>query len=262
MTSDALQLTVHGPLAYITMTRPERRNAFNTTMWRALIDLCETLRTDPNVKVVVLQSSSETAFCAGADISEFDRIRQSQSAASENADLIEGAMAALQTLPRPTVALIDGTCFGGGAALALCCDFRLAGPTARFAITPARLGLSYSVANVTRLVNVTGLQMARRILMLADVLDANTALANNLVDQIAEDGQRAADLLPALQDRLTHLSQFSIRALKTNLQHCADGLTRDTDATRAAFIEAFAGADLNEGMTAFLEKRKPDFPYS
>jgi len=251
--SDALTLKISGPVAQITINRPDKRNAFDTPMWQALIAHCAKLGSDPVIKTVVLGSASLYVFSAGADISEFDRLRQDPAAITENALLIEQAMNALHTLPRPTIAQIDGTCFGGGAALALCCDFRVAGPTAKFAIPPARLGLSYSAANVRRLADAVGVQMARRMLMLVETLDARTALDCGLIDRLTD--TTATETTQDLIKALNPLSQYSVRALK----HTVLNVSETTDMT---FLEAYTGVDLAEGMSAFLEKRKPKFPFA
>lgn len=264
MTNDVsqsyLSLDIVDAVATITIDRPDKRNAFNTAMWRQLADYCHVLNTDPSVKVVVLRSASTDAFSAGADISEFDTLRKDVAKADANMRDIENAMSAVESLSRPTIAVIDGSCFGGGLALALCCDFRIAGPSARFAITPARLGLSYSLNNVNRLASVAGHQMARRILMLAEVIKPAEALHCNLIDRLADD--MAEEDLPAMLGQLLSLSQYSIRSIKQSIVLSETGHFGEQADDQKRLIDAFSGPDLTEGMTAFLQKRKPAFPYS
>jgi len=267
-----LHVEVSGSVASIVMDRPERRNAFNWSMWDELTDICGRLAIDKAIKAVVLRSSSSVAFCAGADISEFAELVRDPAKVEANAHSIRTASQALQTLPRPTIACIQGSCFGGGALLALACDFRIAASTARFAITPAKLGLCYSISDTSNLVNTVGLPIARRMLLLAEVLDAETALRCGLVDRLVTtdspgDEHTATDeaIDVEVQAMLTVLkqhSQFSVRKLKHVLHRVSCGQTEDDADSIAAFVEAFHGEDLAEGMGAFLERREPRFPFS
>ncbi len=257
-----LRLEASDARADIVIDRPDKRNAFNAAMWQRLIDLCGEIAENRDIRVVVVKSSSAGAFCAGADISEFDSFRHDRTKSEANAELIRSATRALQTLARPTIARIQGDCFGGGTLLALACDFRLAAVPCRFAITPARLGLSYAIEDLNTLVRTVGLPTARRLLMGTEILDAEKAKACGLVDEVHADAAELDASLGDLVERLRGLSQYSLRAIKTNLHQVINGATTDDDASRAAFADAFEGEDLEEGMTAFLEKRRPVFPFS
>lgn len=259
--SEYLRVEVTDTVASIVMDRPERLNAFNRAMWDALTEVCNRLSSDVSVKAVVLRSSSNTAFCAGADISEFSELMGDAGKVEANAQSIRAASHALQTLSRPTIARIQGSCFGGGALLALACDFRIADSSARFAITPAKLGLCYSISDTSNLVSTVGLPMARRILLLAEVLDAESALQCGLVDRIARDESIDAEVQAMLSTLQQH-SQYSLRNLKVGLYQVSQGQTEDDTDSIARFIEAFNGEDLAEGMDAFLSRRKPQFPFS
>lgn len=278
--SEFLRVEVNASVASIVIDRPERRNAFNWAMWDTLTDICKQLSNDTSIKAVVLRSSSTVAFCAGADISEFADLIEVAEKVEANAQSIRTASKALQTLPRPTIACIQGSCFGGGALLALACDFRIADSTARFAITPAKLGLCYSIGDTSNLVNTVGLPMARRMLLLAEVLDADTALQCGLVDRLVRvdananvdaDAKACIDKdadcvtidteLHAMLVTLGQHSQFSLRNLKQVLHAVSEGQTTDDVDSVARFVEAFHGEDLAEGMDAFLTRREPRFPY-
>jgi len=260
--TDGIRLETRDWLATIVLDRPDKRNAFNAAMWRGLEDLCVALAADPAVRVVVVRSSSAAAFCAGADIGEFDAFRHDPAKTRANADLIRSATRALQTLPRPTIARIDGDCFGGGTIVALSCDFRMAAAPARFAITPARLGLSYAIADINVLVRTVGLSAARRLLMAGETFDAAQARQCGMVDYLFDDAVAMDEALAALAARMSTLSRYSLRSIKANLSRVVDGATDDDDASRQRFTDAFHGVDLEEGMAAFLEKRRPVFPYS
>jgi len=261
MVYEFLRVEISESVASIVMDRPERRNAFNSAMWDGLTDICGRLSEDTSIRAVVLRSSSNVAFCAGADISEFTELAQNADKAEANAQSIRTASKALQTLSRPTVARIQGSCFGGGALLALACDFRIADSSASFAITPAKLGLCYSISDTSNLVNTVGLPMARRMLLLAEILDADTALGCGLVDRVLDAETIDAELTTMLST-LQQLSQFSVRNLKHSLHLVGQGQTEDDAATIARFVDAFHGEDLAEGMDAFFTRRKPSFPFA
>ena len=254
--SDPVTCRIDGAVATIALNRAERRNAFSQDMWAALRDHCEKLATQPAIGAVLIKSAQPGMFSAGADISEFDRIRQTRDAVIGNADLVEAAMRAVGNLPCPSIAVIDGNCFGGGTALALYCDFRLASTRARFAITPAKLGLGFALHDVNRVVQTLGLQWARRLLLLAETLDAETAQSAGLVDHVADD----IDALEArFLDTLLALSPQSQKAIKQTLALSADGVTSPHAEDRERYFDTFQSRDLAEGMTAFLEKRPPRF---
>jgi len=273
--NEFLRVEVADSVASIVIDRPERRNAFNWSMWDSLTDICNSLSSDTAIKAVVLRSSSSTAFCAGADISEFAELIQDTNKVEANAQSIRAASQALQTLPRPTIACIQGSCFGGGALLALACDFRVADAGATFAITPAKLGLCYSIRDTSNLVNTVGLPMARRMLLLAEVLDAETALRCGLVDRLVNadvnadinsDTGASAEAINSevrtMVSTLSRHSQFSLRNLKRGLHSVSLGQMQDDAESIARFVEAFHGEDLAEGMDAFLSRRQPRFPFS
>lgn len=265
--NEFLHVEINHSVATIVIDRPERRNAFNSSMWDALTDICNNLSDNTSVNAVVLRSSRSVAFCAGADISEFADLLEDAEKVAANAHSIRTASEALQTLARPTIACIQGSCFGGGALLALACDFRIADTSARFAITPAKLGLCYSISDTSNLVNTVGLPMARRLLLLAEVLDAHTALQCGLVDQLVEvdagsnSGACIDSALSALLDTLRQHSQFSLRSLKQGLNLVSRGQTTDDAESIDRFVSAFYGEDLAEGMDAFMSKRTPKFPF-
>lgn len=252
-----ITLHIDGLVARLVMNRTEKRNAFTQDMWQLLTTLCAQIAENSAVKVVLLQSASSSVFCAGADIGEFEQLRKDPAKIEQNTHIIEEAMQALQTLPSPTIAVIEGPCFGGGLGLTLCCDFRIAGASARFAITPARLGLTYSIRNIARLSTIVGLQKARRILMLAEEMNATTALEWGLIDY-----HTASDIQPTLEQlilKTLNLSHSSLRALKSSLHSVAEGQSNDSVEDIQLFLTAFQSDDLKEGMSAFLEKRAPNF---
>jgi enoyl-CoA hydratase/carnithine racemase len=172
--------------------------------------------------------------------------------------VIQAAIAALEDFPKPTLALIEGPCVGGGCGLALACDLRVATANARFAITPAKLGLVYGLEDVRRLVQAVGVSAAKDMLFSGRLLDAGEALATGLVDRVVADGDldQAADTLAAPMLAASSWSQQAQKAVFALLRGGGGQARQRSD---ALFGDAFAGADFAEGFAAFMEKRRPRF---
>jgi enoyl-CoA hydratase/carnithine racemase len=224
-------------------------------MWAALPSLCERVAADDAIRVLVLSGAGGT-FCAGADISEFEATYATAESARAYNDAVREAQRTLRALPKPTIAAIEGACFGGGCGIALACDFRLAAETARFAITPAKLGIAYSVADTRQLVSAVGEAVARDMLLSARTLDAAEAFRVGLVGRVV-----AADRLDgetgSLGEQLGSLSPASQAATKAILNALGDPPERHDLAS--LFAGLFEGADFREGTRAFLERRPPRF---
>lgn len=249
----SLQLTIEGAVATLLIDRADKRNAFNMAMWQAAPALFSQAAGNPAVRLLVVRSAaSGGAFCAGADIRELLANKDDAAWRSANQAAINRVQYALARLPLPTLAFIEGDCIGGGCGLALACDLRIATGAARFGITPAKLGLVYPLHDVKLLVDLVGPGQAKRILYTGSLLGAEEARRIGLVEQLAESPEAMiADLLAA--------SPHSIRATKGFVRRVLDGQAEDDSETLAAFAAAFEGADFLEGITAFVEKRKPRF---
>ncbi|WNC72157.1 enoyl-CoA hydratase/isomerase family protein [Thalassotalea psychrophila] len=254
---DYLSLEISGSIAYLTINRPEKRNAFNQQMWRNLPKLLAKA-VQANTRCLILQASGDKAFCAGADIDELTVMIKDKTELKVNNQYIQEAQQALAVLPIVTIALINGACMGGGLGLAMACDFRIAANHAKFAITPAKLGLLYSIADTKRVYELVGLSRAKELLMLSKVLDAATAVDYGLINQQCE--------LDQLTDRGEELCQqvllnsgYSQRGIKLTLNQISGEQQVTVQQLDDLFIDAFDGDDFNEGAAAFLEKRKPKF---
>jgi enoyl-CoA hydratase/carnithine racemase len=178
-----IEVAVAGDIGTITLNRPQKRNALNRAMWRAIPDAVAALERDRAVRVVILQGAG-AHFAGGADISEFDEVYATRASAASYAADLAGAMDALCLCAKPRLAVISGACIGGGVALSLCCDQRFADETAYFAVPPARLGIAYSFEDTRRLVQTVGAPAARDLLFSARTVEAAEALRLRLIDRV------------------------------------------------------------------------------
>lgn len=258
-TDDSLLLQPIGDYAVLTLNRPDKRNAISHAMWRRLPELISAVEADASIKLFVVRGAGGH-FAAGADIAEFEVALGSPEAARAYFDDVSRATDALQRCVKPTLAAIQGACVGGGLALALCCDLRLAAADSRFGITPARLGLSYSLADTRRLVDAVGSAAAKDILFTGRLLEAEEALRIGLVNGLAAP-EAFEDALRGRAEELCAASQWTARAVKATVALVLDGERSETDATRRWQLEAVDGEDFREGRLAFTEKRAPKFTY-
>jgi enoyl-CoA hydratase/carnithine racemase len=249
-------LTKQDSVAIVSLNRPAVRNAVTLCMWRELGDIFSGLAKDDQIRAVVLTSSGAD-FCVGADVSEFDRIRENrdQSAAYEVA--VDACSAAIADLSKPVIAAISGYCLGGGCHLALACDFRFADSTAKLGIPSAKLSIVYGVKSVQRLLAIAGLANAKRMLYSGERYDAARARAMGLVDEVCEDAAAAA---LAYAGTLALNAPLSIAGAKFMLNGLAMGSGALDAAEAQRLIDHAADSeDFREGRRAFAEKRAPRF---
>ena len=253
----AAGLFLEGPIATLSFNRPEVRNALNLETWRFIADAVGGLAARRETRLLIVRGSGGH-FAAGADISEFDAVFATAEAARAYLDVMSAATEALETAPFAVLAAIDGLCIGAAVAVALACDLRFASPQARFAITPAKLGMVYSHADTARVVRVVGASAARDLLFTGRMIDAEHALHIGLIDRVASDV--GLDVLVAEWAAvLVGQSPSSIATAKRMIRAIVDG---DETAGRSGadwFVEATQGADFQEGLSAFRERRPPSF---
>jgi enoyl-CoA hydratase/carnithine racemase len=257
--SDSLLVRREPPLAWLTVNRPAAHNALNSEVWERLAAAMETLAGDRDVRVIILRGAGERAFISGADISEFRALRADAVAALDYDRLSGRAWRAVGEAPQPVLAMINGLCFGGGVAVALAADLRFAAEHARFAVPAIRLGLSYPMESIERLVHVVGPAHAADILLSGRVLDSSEALRMGLINRVEaaaqlEESTRAYALAMADGAPLTVAAHK--RAIRESLRAPGE---RDVDALREAMRRCFDSADYQEGIAAFLDKRPPRF---
>lgn len=243
-------------IAHVILDRPAVKNAMTLAMWRGMAEIFAGFGADQEVRGVVLRGAGRD-FSVGADISEFERIRDDrhQSAAYELAvDACSGAIAALG---KPVVAAISGYCLGGSCHLALACDFRFGDRTAMVGIPAAKLSIVYGVHSVQRLLALAGVSNAKRILYSADRYPAEQAVSMGLIDELHEDAGLAAE---NFLQRLAVNAPLSINGAKYMLNGLSMGAgALDRAAAQWLIDEASDSEDFKEGRRAFAEKRAPLF---
>jgi enoyl-CoA hydratase len=259
VSDEALLVQREPPLVWVTVNRPAAHNALSTAVWAGLAETFASLTADDEVRVIVLRGAGERAFISGADISEFRALRADSTAAIEYDRLSGRTWRAIGEVRQPVIAMINGLCFGGGVAIALACDLRFAADHARFAVPATRLGLSYPMESIERLVQVVGPAHAADILLSARTLDAAEALHIGLVNRVVpgaalEEMTRGYALAMAKGAPLTIAAHK--RAIRESLRPAGE---RDVDGLREAVRRCFDSADYQEGVAAFLEKRAPHF---
>ena len=258
MTDKLIEMVLDGPIATLTLNRKEKRNALSEAMWQEIADQTNRAAQNASIKVLIVRGTDASAFSAGADIAEFDRVHKSAKTAQAYQQVVDTAYEALATFPKPTIAMIQGVCFGGGCALSLCCDLRYADFTASFCIPPAKLGLVYSLKETKRLADLVGPSKAKEMLMGAYTVDSDEALRIGLITRRFE----AEDLEQetyGFARNLTELSQATIEAVKIMMSEISNGAVLDTAVSRGLVKAQFQSPDYLEGRQAFLQKRKPNF---
>ncbi len=257
---EPLVLHKEPPVAWITFNRPERRNAISFEMWQALPGLVAQVAEDDALRVLVIRGAGEEAFISGADISQFGKVRSDASTTVEYDRASGAALSSLATLEKPVVAMIHGFCFGGGCSVAVMCDLRLCSDDARFCIPAARLSVAYPVERgVERLVHVVGAANATEILVTARVYNAEEAHHMGLVNRVLP----KAELESYTREyalKIADNAPLSVGAHKFFVRESTKAANlRDMDKIRAWSTRCFNSADYKEGVTAFMEKRRPKF---
>jgi enoyl-CoA hydratase/carnithine racemase len=254
-----LLLDRDGAVVTLTINRPDRLNALTYAMFTELPGLLAQAAALPGIRALVVRGAGERAFSAGADISEFAATRATLDQAVAYDDAVGAAEEAIASFPLPTIAAVHGHCYGGGCALAIACDVRFAAAGARFAITPAKLGIVYRLRSTKLLVDLVGPSRAKIILMSGTDYGAARAQSFGLVDEVFADPAALDAGVRDFTALLAARSGVTQRAAKQAVARVMDGVTHD-DATHAALREAALDSpDYAEGVRAFLERRPPVF---
>jgi enoyl-CoA hydratase/carnithine racemase len=252
-----IRVEVAPPVATIWLDRPDKRNAMTHSMWDGLERACLQLAADRSVGVVVVRGAGGN-FCAGADIGELllDRDPSERSFNAVNM----AAEHALAVLPKPTVAFIEGDCIGGGCAIAIDCDIRIANAGARFGITPAKLGVVYPVPSLERVARLLGTSSTKYLLFTGQLIGSEHALRLGLVDEVHPD-EHAVAALAALVGALASRSLLTQSATKEMVAAVASHGSVPAELANRWAREAAVADDLAEGVAAFAARRPPQFTW-
>jgi enoyl-CoA hydratase/carnithine racemase len=243
------ELTFDGGLARLRLNRPEARNAIPAQGWWQLAKCCEEAMA-AGARLLVVGGTVE-AFCAGADLADFPAFTSDPAATTAFRRAMREGLDTLRHLPVATLAAIEGPCYGAGVALALACDIRVAGEGARFAITPAKFGISYPQEDVARLVGLVGSGQASRLLLGAGSIDSGEAARIGLVELAAANVDES---VVALAEAILANSGESIVALKRAIRLAGEGASGDEEQDRR-FDALFGSDDFRERLAALRPRR-------
>ena len=251
---------VRNKVGHVIFNNPERHNAVSLEMWDAVEEAFTAFSGDENIRVVVLSGAGGKSFVSGADISKFDSERGSREAVDSYNARIKVVYDLIENFAKPTIAMINGYCIGGGLNLASCTDSRIVSKKSQFAMPAARLALGYPFEAVNRLINAVGLAEAKLLMFTAKRIDAETALRLGFAQEVvAEDKleQRVIEVAETIADNapltVAAMKYISIQVMK------ADPNSRDLKTCDDMVAACFASDDYVEGRNAFMEKRKPNF---
>jgi enoyl-CoA hydratase len=255
MTDGEVRYIRHGKIATVIFDRPRAHNAMTWRMYEQLGAACERMQGEDGLRAAVFRGAGGKAFIAGTDIAQFQAFRGGEDGIAYE-EKLDAYLAAIEALPVPTLAVIEGFAIGGGLAIAAACDLRIATPGSRFGVPIARtLGNCLSIANYARLVALLGVSRAKRMLLLAENLSAEEALASGFLSEIvaaAQIDRRTGELT----DRLAQHAPITMRASKEAIRRLLHAGLPSADDLESA---CYASEDFRIGIKAFLEKRAPQW---
>jgi len=245
-----------GPLATLTFNRPEARNAMTWEMYEALADACERVDRDDSVRVLILRGAGGKAFVAGTDIAQFQSFRDRDDGLKYE-ERLDRVLDRLERVTKPTIAQVQGVAAGGGCAIALVCDLRVATPESSFGVPIARtLGNCLSGATYSRLVDLVGPAAVKDLLFTGRLVDADEAHALGLVNRIVA-ADAIADAVARLATEIASNAPLTVRATKEMIRRVL-AKRRLPAGEDADLVElCYMSEDFREGVAAFLDKRKP-----
>jgi enoyl-CoA hydratase/carnithine racemase len=244
-----------GAVATVIFDRPAARNAMTWRMYQQLGEACARMQQEEGLRVAVFRGAGGKSFIAGTDIAQFQDFRTGEDGIAYE-EKMEITIGGIEALPIPTLAVVEGFAIGGGLAIAAACDLRIATPGSRFGVPIARtLGNCLSMANYARLVAALGASRAKRVLLLAENLSADEALAGGFLSEIVG----PADLdkrVTELTERLAHHAPITMRVSKEAIRRLLlAGLPDGDDLVRASY----GSEDFRLGVKAFVEKQAPQW---
>jgi enoyl-CoA hydratase len=257
MADQPVLTAVSGPVATVTINRPDKLNALNANVLRELREAFEAIKSDAAVQVVVVTGAGEKAFVAGADIAELSAL--TEGTGKRFAEEGQAVFTLIETIGKPVIAAVNGYALGGGCELALACHLRIASETAKFGLPEVSLGVIPGYGGTQRLARLVGEGRAMEMILTGDPIDAAEAHRIGLANKVVP----AADLLSAAKAvaaRILSRGQVAVHhALRAVHMTGELTLTEGLALEASLFADCCSTADFQEGTKAFLEKRKPTF---
>lgn len=251
-----VECSIENQVATVTLNRPPL-NPLNKELFYQMVHLMEELEQNPEVRVVIITGSGEKAFAAGADINEMSQLDFLEM--SDMCRVSRNAFDKIESLSKPVIAAINGLALGGGFELALACDFRISGDTAKFAFPEINLGIIPGGGGTQRLQRLIGQARAKEILFLGEMISAEKAYEYGIVNQVVP-REEVLKVAREWAGKLAEKPRIALHMIKTSVNV---GANSDLDSAlyleAACFASAFASEDRVEGMKAFAERRKPNF---
>ncbi|MGE5242900.1 MAG: enoyl-CoA hydratase/isomerase family protein [Betaproteobacteria bacterium] len=247
-----------GPVAVLTFNRPEARNAMTWEMYAALVEACNRVDADDRLRVLVLRGAGGRAFVAGTDISQFQAFRGREDGLAYE-ERIDDVVGRIERVTKPTIAAVQGVAAGGGCAIALTCDLRVATPDSTFGVPIARtLGNCLSGATCSRLVDLAGPALVKDMLFTGRFVGAEEAHAAGLVDRLVP-ADAIAGVVRDLAMEIASNAPLTIRAAKEMIRRVLEKRRLGRAEDRDLIELCYGSEDFKEGVEAFLAKRKPQW---
>lgn len=253
---ETITVEKRGGVAILTINRPDKLNALNTAVHAEGVAALDELRSDGEVCVLVITGAGEKSFIAGADISEF----AGKSPVEQRSTFYERSLFnSLDSFPKPVIAMVNGFCLGGGNELALACDIRICTPNARFSQPEINLGIMPGGGGTQRLTRLIGEGRSMEMILTGDMIDAETAHKFGLVNHVYNADELEAKTME-MANKIAEKAPIALQLCKEAVKFASrsnldEGLRREVD----LFALVFSTEDKTEGVSAFLEKRKPVF---
>jgi enoyl-CoA hydratase/carnithine racemase len=245
-----------GAVGWVTFNRPELRNAMTFAMYEAIVRLCDAAEADPTLAVLVFRGAGERAFVAGTDIGQFRAFTNPQDAI-EYEERMDRVIGRLESVVRPTIALVRGYAVGGGASIAMACDLRLCTPDAKFGVPISRtLGNCLSMNNYARLVDLIGPARTKELIFAAKMVEAADAHTIGLANEIIP-AEEIEARTQALAEQIAGHAPITIQVTKEAVRRVQE--SRRPPHAEDLVLRAYMSEDFKEGVSAFLEKRKPEW---
>lgn len=246
-----------GPVLHLILNRPKSMNAVDAHVAATLRSAIQSVPEDPDIRIVALSAVSGRAFVAGADIKEM--LPMGPAEAESLARNLRGLYRAMRECPCPVIAFIDGLCLGGGVELAIACDLRIATDRSQFGLPEVTLGILPGGGGTARLAGLIGTAVARRLCMTGEFIPAEEALRLNLIDEL-HPAEGFDSFIAARLDKFAAMSPVALSRIKQVFARIIEQTTDILDEIEIhSLAQCFAREDQKEGMTAFIEKRKPVF---